>query len=328
MLIHNYKNEWHDNFKVLASELRLKLGLHDLRIEHVGSTAVPGMAAKSIIDMDIVFDKAEQFETIKRGLESLGYFHNGNQGINDREVFKREQSHRSNSILDAVPHHLYVCPVTSKELERHLLFRDYLRSHESVKISYSKLKTELAHEAQQDKKKYAILKEEKATVFIESIIQKAKPKINEVIMIREAKIDDIQQIQIVRNAVKENTLSDPALVTDADCETYLMHRGKGWVSEQEGKVIGFSIVDLEEHNVWALFLMPEYEGRGIGTQLQKVMLDWYFSKTDITIWLGTEPGTRAEQFYRRSGWQETGKHGKNEIKFEMTKAQWLRFQSL
>lgn len=327
MLIQEYREEWSEYFQCLASEIKNRLKLPALRIEHVGSTAIHGMPAKPIIDIDIVFDSVEQFNCIKSGLESMGYYHNGDQGIKDREVFKRKLFSVADNILDTIPHHLYVCHVESRELERHLLFRDYLRSHESVKVSYSKLKTELAQEAGQDKKKYAILKEEKATVFIESIIQKAKSKIKEVIMIREATTDDIQQIQIVRNAVKENTLSDPALVTDTDCETYLMHRGKGWVSEQEGKVIGFSIVDLEEHNVWALFLMPDYEGRGIGTQLQKIMLDWYFSKTDTTIWLGTEPGTRAEQFYRRSGWQETGKHGKNEIKFEMTKAQWLRLQS-
>ncbi len=51
--------------------------------------------------------------------------------------------------------------------------------------------------------------------------------------IREAKLDDIQQIQIVRNAVKENVLSNPNLVTDEDCAIYITQRGKGWVCEIE-----------------------------------------------------------------------------------------------
>ena len=140
-------------------------------------------------------------------------------------------------------------------------------------------------------------------------------------IIREATRDDIPQIQIVRNAVTENRLSNPSLVTDGDCETFLLHRGKGWVCEIDKKVAGFSIADLQDHNVWALFVHPDYEKKGIGKKLHSIMLHWYFSTTTITLWLGTSPKTRAEQFYRMAGWEETGMHGE-EIKFEMTFAQW------
>ena len=139
---------------------------------------------------------------------------------------------------------------------------------------------------------------------------------------REATAADISQIQIVRHSVKENVLSDPARVTDKDCKVYLTERGKGWVCEVDGQIVGFSIVDMQEHNVWALFLRPEYEGQGIGKQLHNILLDWYFGQTKETLWLGTEPGTRAEQFYRRQGWRETGRHGSNEIKFEMRHSDW------
>lgn len=61
---------------------------------------------------------------------------------------------------------------------------------------------------------------------------------------REATIHDIPQIQVVRNAVTENTLSNPALVTDKDCEEYIMKRGKGWVCEVDGTIVGFAIADL------------------------------------------------------------------------------------
>lgn len=143
-------------------------------------------------------------------------------------------------------------------------------------------------------------------------------------IIREATIHDIKEIQIVRNSVRENTLSNPALVTDQDCETYLTQRGKGWVCTVNGRVVGFSIADLQQNNIWALFLHPGFEGRGIGRQLHEVMLDWYFSQTVKTVWLGTAPGTRAEKFYRKSGWAEVGRHGKGEIKFEMTAAEWQK----
>jgi hypothetical protein len=52
------------------------------------------------------------------------------------------------------------------------------------------------------------------------------------------------------------------------------------------------------------------------------MIDWYFQQTKTTIWLGTDPGSRAETFYRMQGWIEVGKHGANEIKFEMTYNTW------
>lgn len=142
------------------------------------------------------------------------------------------------------------------------------------------------------------------------------------ITIREAGPEDVSQIQGVRNSVKENTLSDPSLVTDRDCEEFLSERGKGWVCEVNQTIVGFSIVDLKENNIWALFLHPDFENKGIGRKLHDIMLDWYFEQKTDTLWLGTSPGTRAETFYRKSGWREMGSHGKGEIKFEMTYNNW------
>jgi GNAT superfamily N-acetyltransferase len=141
--------------------------------------------------------------------------------------------------------------------------------------------------------------------------------------IREARTGDIKQMQSVRNSVKENALSNPDLVTDKDCEEFLIRRGKGWVCEIDNQIAGFSIVDLEENNIWALFLRPEFENQGVGRQLHDIMLDWYFTQTRANVWLGTAPNTRAETFYRKSGWIEIGSHAKGEIKFEMTFDRWI-----
>jgi GNAT superfamily N-acetyltransferase len=146
--------------------------------------------------------------------------------------------------------------------------------------------------------------------------------------IREAVVGDIPQIQVVRNSVKENTLSDPGLVTDLDCELYLTKRGKGWVCEIDGSIVGFSIVDMQKHNIWALFLHPEFEKRGIGRQLHDMMLTWYFQQTQETVWLGTSPKTRAEKFYLAAGWTLTGTHGKGETRFEMSYKDWLQMRSI
>jgi ribosomal protein S18 acetylase RimI-like enzyme len=141
-------------------------------------------------------------------------------------------------------------------------------------------------------------------------------------LVREAGPEDISQIQVVRNAVKENQLSDPALVPDKDVEDYICRRGKGWVCEIDKTIVGFSIVSVVDKNVWALFIQPGYERMGIGRILHDEMMNWYFSQTNETIWLSTAPGTRAESFYRRAGWVETGIHGKGEVKFEMSTEGW------
>ncbi|WP_312399144.1 GNAT family N-acetyltransferase [Sphingobacterium sp.] len=141
-------------------------------------------------------------------------------------------------------------------------------------------------------------------------------------IIREAEISDIKQIQIVRNAVKENPLSNPNLVTDEDCQIFMTERGKGWVCEINHQIVGFSIADLVDHNIWALFVHPNFDKQGIGRKLHDIMLDWYFTQTKDKVWLGTAFETRAEQFYRQAGWTEVGTHGTKEIKFEMTFEDW------
>jgi GNAT superfamily N-acetyltransferase len=135
---------------------------------------------------------------------------------------------------------------------------------------------------------------------------------------REARVSDIPAMQVVRNQVKENMLSDPALVSDADCEEYISVRGMGWVCLYMNQVIGFAIADLQGNSVWALFVHPDHEGKGIGHILHNTMIRWYFSKTSQTAWLTTAPGTRAEHFYRKAGWKETGRKANGEIVFELS----------
>ncbi len=139
---------------------------------------------------------------------------------------------------------------------------------------------------------------------------------------REAQITDIPQIQIVRHLVKENVLSNPALVTDKDCEEYLTLRGKGWVCETDNTIAGFAIADLKEDNIWALFVMPEYEGKGIGKKLHDIMLEWYFNQTKEKVWLSTSANTRAEKFYQNAGWKHACKQPNGETRFELTFEEW------
>jgi GNAT superfamily N-acetyltransferase len=145
------------------------------------------------------------------------------------------------------------------------------------------------------------------------------------VLFREALITDIPQIQVVRHLVKENTLSDPSLVTGDDCAEFITRRGKGWVCMAAEQLTGFAIADLKENNIWALFVHPDFEGRGIGKHLHYLMLNWYFEQGKQEVWLGTSPNTRAEKFYTCQGWTHKGVLNKNEVKFEMTKQEWKSF---
>jgi GNAT superfamily N-acetyltransferase len=145
--------------------------------------------------------------------------------------------------------------------------------------------------------------------------------------LRQALDTDIPQLHQVRMAVKENMLNNPALVTEADYRRFLTTEGRGWLCAVDGQVAGFAIVDTTDHNVWALFVHPDFEGQGIGKRLQQTMLRWYFTQTDHTLWLSTAPGTRAEEFYHRTGWKATGLTKGGETRFEMTPEAWASLQS-
>lgn len=173
MLIQIYNPEWVNQFEKIKEKLLIGLSGIEVNIEHIGSTSLPSLAAKPIIDIDIVYNESTDFELIKKSLEGLGYFHNGNQDVEGREVFKRTKKNES-EVLDKIPHHLYVCKPDCAELQRHLLFRDYLRKHEVARIFYQKLKYQIAEETHNDRKQYAKIKELKANSFVNYIIELSK----------------------------------------------------------------------------------------------------------------------------------------------------------
>ena len=133
---------------------------------------------------------------------------------------------------------------------------------------------------------------------------------------RMANLNDWQAIHVVRMSVTENVLSDPLKVTETDYKSMISERGRGWVCEVDGEIIGFSIVDLQEQNIWALFLLPTFEGKGIGKKLHDLMMNWTAAQGLKSVWLSTTPGTRAEGFYRKMGWKDKGLLQNGEIKFE------------
>ena len=135
--------------------------------------------------------------------------------------------------------------------------------------------------------------------------------------IRYAVPGDVRSINHLRLQVRENELSDPALITEAMVVDAISRTGRGWVFEEDEQILGFSIALHEDPTIWALFVLPGHEGHGIGHELLEEAVNWLWSIGSEKIWLGTEPGTRAERFYRERGWREMGRRENGEIHFEL-----------
>lgn len=139
-------------------------------------------------------------------------------------------------------------------------------------------------------------------------------------MLRQAGAADIPGIQRVRASVRENRLVS-TVISDADVLSAINELGRGWVIETDGQVVAFAIGNKTTGNIWALFVDPEHEKRGHGRRLHDTMLEWLWSQGLTRLWLSTTPGTRAEGFYERAGWQRAGFTESGEVRFEMAAPQ-------
>jgi GrpB-like predicted nucleotidyltransferase (UPF0157 family) len=162
LTIQDYDPSWPQRFETLRARIAAALGERVSVIEHVGSTAVPGLAAKPIIDIDVVLRSATDLPEVIARLASLGYEHRGNLGIPGREAFRTPPSDW--------PHHLYVCPPDSEEYRRHLSFRDHLRRHLEDANAYAALKRRLAGTCGDDREAYTLGK----SGFVSEILRRAR----------------------------------------------------------------------------------------------------------------------------------------------------------
>ena len=143
-----YDPKWKADFEAIKQELEAAAGDLLVAVEHVGSTSVEGLSAKPCIDIDAVIEDYSVFEEVIDKLRSIGYIHEGNLGIKDREAFKYSNKPHLQK------HHLYVCPQQSKELYRHIAFRDFLRSNPEAARKYASVKETAARLFPDDIDKY------------------------------------------------------------------------------------------------------------------------------------------------------------------------------
>ena len=143
-----YDEKWIDDFIKIKAELEEIISDLIIGVEHVGSTSVRGLSAKPIIDIDLVIKDYSIFDEVVRRLASIGYIYEGNLGIEGREAFRYDNKPHLQE------HHVYVCSAQSRELHRHITFRNYLRTHPEAVEKYSKIKLAAAKLYPNDIEKY------------------------------------------------------------------------------------------------------------------------------------------------------------------------------
>lgn len=158
VIIEPYDPNWPRHFEAVSTRIAAACGDLIMRIEHVGSTAVPGLAAKPIIDLDVVIADEAGFPPVRMRLEAVGYVYEGDKGIPGREAFNQPPG--------PIKHHLYVCVQTNTELARHCAFRDALRADPDLVRAYTDLKQSLAERFRDDRAAYSEAKSE----FVESVL--------------------------------------------------------------------------------------------------------------------------------------------------------------
>lgn len=167
--IHSYDPLWREAFNRICLVLKALLTHFPADIQHVGSTAIPGLPAKPILDIDIIIEDKSLLAGIATKLEEVGYINRGEQGIPGRFAF-RQQSVYTPETPDRqtwMEHHLYVCYADSLALKNHLLVRNALLRDKDLVMQYAALKERLSGRKGMSREEYARQK----TEFILGILQ-------------------------------------------------------------------------------------------------------------------------------------------------------------
>lgn len=159
IVVADYDPSWPELFEQLARPVRAALADLDVEVDHVGSTAVPGLAAKPIVDIDVVVPTADAVVTAIERLRGLGYVYQGDKGIPGREAFLWPPG--------SPRHHLYVVVAGGEPHAAHVAFRDRLRGEPETAARYATLKRELAERHGAERLAYTEAKSD----FVESVLR-------------------------------------------------------------------------------------------------------------------------------------------------------------
>lgn len=157
-----YNHQWPQIFEEEAGKIKTIMNENVVGIEHMGSTSIPGMSAKPVIDILVEVNSIEKVDLYKVEMIELGYDPKGENGIPNRRYFSKGGDNRT--------HHVHIYQTGNPEIARHLQFRDYLTAHPEDAILYSELKQSLAKQFPADIDQYILGKD----ALVKELDEKAK----------------------------------------------------------------------------------------------------------------------------------------------------------
>ncbi|MFO0677106.1 MAG: GNAT family N-acetyltransferase [Polyangiaceae bacterium] len=141
--------------------------------------------------------------------------------------------------------------------------------------------------------------------------------------LRLATVDDVRQMSELRMSVKENALVS-LRIADQEYVDAITRDGRGWVADIDGELVGFSVGLLGAKNLWALFVKPGFEGRGIGLALVRAAFDWFHDEGVDEVTFTTAPDTRADRFYAELGCRRGELVAHGDVAYTWSRAAWVR----
>jgi GrpB-like predicted nucleotidyltransferase (UPF0157 family)/GNAT superfamily N-acetyltransferase len=206
IVVESYRDSWIDDYNLIRALVWPKIQDIALAIEHVGSTSVPGLSAKPIIDVDVIVESVDKMPMIIERLCEAGYEHRGDLGIEGREAF--------HAPTNSVRQNFYVCLDGSLALRNHLILRDHLRENASARRAYGDLKQNLAARFAGDIDAYV---EAKTDLILKILAQHAVPE---------------WELNLIRNANLKPLLVETAALADVDAVLSLIGELSNWLKSK------------------------------------------------------------------------------------------------
>jgi len=284
-----YNPEWPQVFKTESESIKDALGTNCRSMHHIGSTSVPGLSAKPIIDMIVVVNDPEK---AIHPLESLGFKYKGEYNIPSRFYFSRSEGVATN---------LHVYREDHPEIELNLAFRDYLRRHPDARDEYARLKEDLLQKESSFEKNnsqftgYNLGKD----AFIRKILQKTG--FNRIRMMKCTHYAEWELAKRLRNQY----FFDPLSISDPYTWTFNHPEHAHLVLYQGIELIGYAHVQFWPDKRAALRIIvvdESYREQGHGSLFLQMIEDWLRTQEIISLHDEARPGVVS--FYRRNGYIE------------------------
>ena len=282
-----YDLNWTTQFTEEATKIKTALGENCIIIHHIGSTSVPGLAAKPVLDIMPVVQDITQVNVA--GLEAIGYVNRGELGMPFRIYMHKGAPQHS--------HHLHIWEQGNPEIEKHLMFRDYLINHMDARQRYATIKEQLASQYRNEHRTYTTLKDQ----FIKDLLYKTG--FNGLTIVQPLHSKEREEYHRIRK--KEIFDPLPNIVYDPEHPTMTDPNHFHFILMLGIRTIGIAQVEMLDAKTSVLRMLAidqPYQSQGYGDYLLKQMERWVASQGKMKILM--HAATRAEKFYRNRGYSD------------------------